>query len=310
MTGDADSNEFLSGNLNYLDDIKDVKTTKQRHSPKPAIIMALVVIGLSGGVLAMLSISNHSVENTTTADTESEMPNAQAQLSACIKSAQTNIEVDDPDFYPKLIASYKTQIDCYNRYDSENSSKKELEDKLSSVEVAARDAGISQAAIDTEYNRKAAQIEEEHRQYMAELDARGAREEAESQCRWEQMDAEAVQRKAEQAAQQAQYEAQKARCDAFNQKYGNQGGLTVAQNDAEVKALWSEYEVAQQQYQEASSALTGAIQSGYRQATIDYWQAEVAKRNSAMRSTHDRYEAALKQVMLNYERERKNACGY
>ena len=81
----------------------------------------------------------------------------------------------DPDFYPKLIANYKTQIDCYNRYDSENSSKKELEDKLSSVEVAARDAGISQAAIDTEYNRKAAQIEEEHRQYMAELDARGER---------------------------------------------------------------------------------------------------------------------------------------
>lgn len=310
MAGDSNSNEFLSGSLNYLDDIKDVEAIKRRHSLKPVIIMILVIIGLSGGVLAMLSIPNHSVENTTTADTESEISDTRAQLSACIKSAQTNVEVGDPDFYPKLIANYKTQIDCYNRYDSENSAKKELEGKLSSVEVAARDAGISQAAIDAEYNRKAAQIEEEHRRYMAELDARGAREDAESQRRWEQMDAEATQQRTEQAAQQAQYEAQKARCDAFNQKYGNQGSLTVAQNDAEVKALWSEYEVAQQQYQEASSALTGAIQNGSRQTTIDYWQTEVTKRNSAMRSTHERYEAALKQVMLNYERERKNACGY
>ena len=50
VAGDSNSNEFLSGSLNYLDDIKDVEAIKRRRSLKPAITMTLVIIGLSGGI--------------------------------------------------------------------------------------------------------------------------------------------------------------------------------------------------------------------------------------------------------------------
>ncbi len=289
VAGDSNSNEFLSGSLNYLDDIKGVEAIKRRRSLKPAIIMTLVIIGLSGGILVMLGTSNHPIEETTTIDSGNGVSDTQAQLSACIKSAQTNVEVGDPDFYPKLIANYKTQIDCYNRYDSENSSKKELEDKLSSVEVAARDAGISQAAIDAEYNRKAAQIEEEHRRYMAELDAREAREDAESQRRWEQMDAEATQQRAEQAAQQAQYEAQKkareeaearaqqekiAKCNAYRAQYGSKTPQELAESDSEVRGR---YDAWQRSIAKGKAATTPSERDKAQQQTYADYSAYMLK---------------------------------
>lgn len=323
VAGDSNSNEFLSGSLNYLDDIKDVEAIKRRRPLKPAIIMTLAIIGLSGGVLAMLSIPNHSVENTP-ADTESEISDTQAQLSACIKSAQTNVEVDDPDFYPKLIANYKTQIDCYNRYDSENSAKKELEDKLSSVEVAARDAGISQAAIDAEYNCKAAQIEEEHRRYMAELDARGAREETESQRRREQMDTEATQQRAEQAAQQAQHEAQKkareeaearaqqekiAKCNAYKAQYGDKSAEELARTDASVVQAynqWQDYAKKAEEWRNSGVTLTQTQCQSYtikgRVCPTQY--------ESKAKEAEVYYNKLYTQTVQAYNSSRKLACGY
>lgn len=317
------SNEFFSGSLNYLDDIKDVKATKQRHSPKPVIIMALVVIGLSGGVLAMLSIPNRPVENTP-ADSESEISNTQVQLSACIESAQANVEVGDTDFYPKLIANYKTQIDCYNTYDSENSAKKDLESKLSDIEVAARDAGISQAAIDAEYNRKAAQIEEEHRQYMAGLDARGAREEAESRRRWGQMDAEAAQQRSEQAAQQAQYEAQKkareeaearaqqekiAKCNAYKVQYGDKSAEELARADATVVQAynqWQDYAQKAEEWRNSGVVLTQAQCQSYtikgRVCPTQY--------ESKAKEAEVYYNKLYAQTVQAYNSSRKLACGY
>lgn len=304
------SDEFLSGSLNYLDDIKDVKVAKRRRSLKPIMIAILAIIGLFGGVAAMLNTSKHPIEETAIEDYGDEVPDAQVQLNSCLRAAQADVEAGDPEFYPKLIASYKVQITCYDRYDNESLAKKDLEDKLTSVEVAARDAGTSQAAIDAEYDRRAAQIDEEHRRYMADLDAKAAEQEAETE-RWLQEDAEAAaKRQAEWEAEQAEYEAQQVRCNAFKQKYSNQDSLTVAQNDSEVQVLWQQYEEAQKQYQEASSALTGALQSGSSQRTIDYWQTELSRRNSLASSVHARYNAALQQVKLNYERERSAACGY
>lgn len=304
------SDEFLSGSLSYLDDVKDAKVAKRRRSLKPIMIVVLVIVGLFGGVAAMLSTSKRPAEETAMEDSGNEVSDVQVQLNSCLRAAQADIEVGDPEFYPKLIASYKAQITCYDRYDNESSAKQDLEDKLNSAEVAARDAGINQAAIDAEYDRRAAQIDAEHRRYMADLDAKATEQEAETE-RWLQEDAEAAaKRQAELEAQQSEYEARQAKCNAFKQKYGNQDSLTVAQNDSEVQVLWQQYEEAQKQYQEASSALTGALQSGSSQRTIDYWQTELSRRNSLVSSVHARYNAALQQVKLNYERERSAACGY
>lgn len=297
------SNEFLSGSLNYLDNIKDVKTTKRRRSLKPAIIMTLVIIGLSGGILVMLGTSKHPIEETAAIDSENGVSDAQAQLGACIKSVQTNVEVGDPDFYPKLIANYKTQIDCYNRYDSENSSKKELEDKLSSVEVAARDAGISQAAIDAEYNRKATQIEEEHRQYMAGLDARGAREEATQQAQYEAQ--KKVREEAEARAQQEKI----AKCDAYKAQYGDKSAEELAQADASVVQAynqWQDYVKRAEEWRNSGVVLTQAQCQSYtikgRVCPTQY--------ESKAKEAEVYYNKLYAQTVQAYNSSRKLACGY
>lgn len=303
VTGDPDSNEFLSGSLNYLDGIKDVEATKRRRSLKPVIIMILVIIGLSGGVSAMLSASNHPIEETATIDSENGVSDIQAQLSACIKSAQTNVEVGDPDFYPKLIANYKAQIDCYNRYDSENSSKKELEDKLSSVEVAARDAGISQAAIDAEYNRKAVQIEEEHRQYMAELDARGEREETVQQAQYEAQ--KKVREEAEARAQQEKI----AKCNAYKAQYGDKSAEELARTDASVVQAynqWQDYAKKAEEWRNSGVVLTQAQCQSYTiKGKVCPTQYE-----SKAKEAEVYYNKLHAQTVQAYNSSRKLACGY
>lgn len=251
------SDEFLSGNLNYLDDIKDVKVAKQRRSLKPIMIAALVIVGLFGGVAAMLGTSKRPAEETAIGDSGNEVPNAQVQLNSCLRAAQTDIEAGDSEFYPKLIASYKTQIGCYNKYDGKNSAKTELEGELGRAEAAAREAGISQAAIDAEYDRKAAQIEKNYREQMAALDAEAAMQDAETQRRLAQSDAEWAKRKAESEAQQAQYEAQQrareeaearakqekaAQCNAYRAQYGTKTPQELAEDDPEVRNLYDAWQ--------------------------------------------------------------------
>lgn len=251
------SDEFLSGSLSYLDDVKDAKVAKRRRSLKPIMIVVLVIVGLFGGVAAMLSTSKRPAEETAMEDSGNEVSDVQVQLNSCLRAAQADIEVGDPEFYPKLIASYKAQITCYDRYDNESLAKKDLEDKLTSVEVAARDAGINQAAIDAEYDRRAAQIDEEYRSQMAALDAEAARQDAETQRRLAQSDAEWAKQKAEQEARQAQYEAQQrareeaeakakqekvAQCNAYRAQYGTRTPQELAEDDPEVRNLYDTWQ--------------------------------------------------------------------
>ena len=251
------SDEFLSGSLNYLDGVKDVKATKRRRSLKPIMIVVLVIVGLFGGVAAMLSTSKRPVEETAMEDSGNEVSDVQAQLNSCLRAAQADIEVGDPEFYPKLIASYKAQITCYDRYDNESSAKQDLEDKLNSAEVAARDARTSQAAIDAEYDRRAAQIDEEYRSQMTALDAEAAKREAETKHQFEQYDADAAKRRTELETQQAQYEAQQrareeaeakakqekvAQCNAYRAQYGTRTPQELAEDDPEVRNLYDTWQ--------------------------------------------------------------------
>lgn len=269
--------DFLSGNLNYLDEVKDVKITKRRRSLKPVLVMLLMVTGLAGGVImVMIDAANRPVEEVATDELESNTIDTQTRLNTCLKVAQSDVQEGDPEFYPKLIANYKTQIDCYNKFDSENPTKQDLENELGNTEIAARNAGVSQAAIDAEYNRKAAQIEEDYRVQMAALDARAAKQDEETR-RWLQEDAEnAARRQAEWKSEQAQYDAQQkardeanaraeqekiAKCNAYRAQYGTKTPQELAENDPEVKGLREVWQRSAERSQAAGHSNNVAGQS-------------------------------------------------
>lgn len=318
------SDEFLSGSLSYLDDIKDVKVTKRRHSLKPAIIMVLVIIGLSGGIVAMLSTSGRPTEEVVIEDSGDGVSDVQVQLRMCLRTAQADIEVGDPEFYPKLIASYKAQITCYDRYDNESSAKQDLENKLNSAEVAARDAGTSQAAIDAEYDRRAAQIDAEHRRHMADLDTKATEQEAETE-RWLQEDAEAVaKRQAEWEAEQARREAELvanqaaiakaeqekvARCNEYKAQYGDKSAEELARTDISVVQAyntWQDYAQKAEEYRNSGVVLSQAQCQNY------ILKGRVCPRQyeAKAQEAETYYNQLFSQKVQAYNSSRKLACGY
>lgn len=318
------SDEFLSGSLSYLDDVKDVKVAKRRHSLKPAIIMVLVIIGLSGGIVAMLSTSGRPIEETAMEDSGDGVSDAQVQLRMCLSAAQADVEAGDPEFYPKLIASYKAQITCYDKYDNGSLAKQDLEDKLNSAEVAARDAGASQTAIDAEYNRRAAQIDAEYRRYMADLDAKAAEQDAETE-RWLQEDAEAAaKRQAELEAERARREAELAanqaaiakaerekvsRCNEYKAQYGDKSAEELARTDTSVVQAyntWQDYAQKAEEYRNSGVVLSQAQCQNY------ILKGRVCPRQyeAKAQEAETYYNQLFSQKVQAYNSSRKLACEY
>ncbi len=318
------SDEFLSGSLSYLNDVENTKVTKRRRSLKPIMIAILAVIGLFGGVAAILSTSKRPAEETAMEDSGNEVSDIQVQLNSCLRAAKADVEAGDPEFYPKLIASYKAQITCYDRYDNESLAKKDLEDKLTSVEVAARDAGINQAAIDAEYDRRAAQIDAEHHRYMADLDAKATEQEAKTE-RWLQEDAEAAakhqaeleaeraRREAELAANQAaiaKAEQEKvARCNEYKAQYGDKSAEELARTDASVVQAyntWQDYAQKAEEYRNSGVVLSQAQCQNY------ILKGRVCPRQyeAKAQEAETYYNQLFSQKVQAYNSSRRLACGY
>lgn len=309
------SNEFLSGSLNYLDQVQDVKPYKTHRSLKPLIVALLIIAVVCGGVLVVLDTTNHAPEEIATNAPVAEVSDAQVQLAACLRTANlNNVEVGDPEFYPKLIANYKTQIACYDKFDGDNPEIESLREHLNSIEIAARDAGVSQAAIDAEYERRTAQIEEEYRQQMAALDAKAAQQDEETRRKLEQSDAEWAKQKAEQEAQRAQYEAQQrareeaeakaaqekiARCNAYRAQYGTKTPQELAENDPEVRGR---YETWQRSVERSKAAGQSDNVAGQSAATE---RANELKKQ--VLSDYNAYNAKL-QEKINYYAKLSLAC--
>ena len=120
------------------------------------VLAAIVVIsGLSFGVFALIKAPKNDEVVKDTSDNEDTPQNAEyAGLAVCLNAAYTDIEAGDPQFYPKLIASYKAQLDCHNQYPTPDNESEisDIKQCLSNVEIAAKDAGVSQADIESAYS--------------------------------------------------------------------------------------------------------------------------------------------------------------
>ena len=120
------------------------------------VLGAIVVIGgLSFGVFALIRAPKNDEVVKDTSDNEDAPQNADyAGLAVCLNAAYTDVEAGDPQFYPKLIASYKAQLDCHSQYPTPDNESEvsDIKQRLGSVEIAAKDAGVSQADIDSAYS--------------------------------------------------------------------------------------------------------------------------------------------------------------
>ena len=120
------------------------------------VLAAIVVIsGLSFGVFALIKAPKNDEVVKDTSDNEDTPQNADyAGLAVCLNAAYTDVEAGDPQFYPKLIASYKAQLDCHNQYPTPDNESEisDIKQRLSNVEIAAKDAGVSQADIESAYS--------------------------------------------------------------------------------------------------------------------------------------------------------------
>lgn len=120
------------------------------------VLAAIVVIGgLSFGVFALINAPKNDEVVKDTSDNDDAPQNADyAGLAVCLNAAYTDVEAGDPQFYPKLIASYKAQLDCHNQYPTPDNESEisDIKQRLGNVEIAAKDAGVSQADIDSAYS--------------------------------------------------------------------------------------------------------------------------------------------------------------
>ena len=120
-----------------------------------ALAVVVIIGGLSFGVFALISAPKNDEVIKDTSDNEDAPQNADyAGLAVCLNAAYTDVEAGDPQFYPKLIASYKAQLDCHSQYPTPDNESEisDIKQRLSNVEIAAKDAGVSQTDIESAYS--------------------------------------------------------------------------------------------------------------------------------------------------------------
>ena len=120
-----------------------------------ALAVVVIIGGLSFGVFALISAPKNDEVIKDTSDNEDAPQNADyAGLAVCLNAAYTDVEAGDPQFYPKLIASYKAQLDCHSQYPTPDNESEisDIKQRLSNVEIAAKNAGVSQADIESAYS--------------------------------------------------------------------------------------------------------------------------------------------------------------
>jgi len=120
------------------------------------VLFAIIVIGgLSFGVISLINApKNDETVKDTSADENTAQNADYAGLAICLNAAHTDVEAGDPQFYPKLIASYQAQLDCHAKYPTPGNESEisDIKQRKNNVEIAAKDAGVSQSDIDSAYS--------------------------------------------------------------------------------------------------------------------------------------------------------------
>lgn len=222
------------------------------------VLAAIVVIGgLSFGVFALINAPKNDDVVKDTSDNEDTPQNADyAGLAVCLNAAYTDVEAGDPQFYPKLIASYKAQLDCHSQYPTPDNESEisDIKQRLSNVEIAAKDAGVSQADIESAYSSISQQTTTNQSTNVNTTQSTGSNYSA-PDCSAEEREVEI--RKTLMVREEQQYNSifnsRKSYSELADQAGDNltQANILYAEQKARIDAAWQTYLDAQAAYNTA-----------------------------------------------------------
>ena len=268
------------------------------------ILFAIVIIGgLSFGVLSLINApKNDGTVKDTSADENAAQNADYAGLAICLNAAYTDVEAGDPQFYPKLIASYQAQLDCHTKYPTPGNESEisDIKQRKNNVEIAAKDAGVSQSDIDSAY----AIISSNLQQQLSEIDAQAAANDEETERKLRQYDEENQARNAEYERQSAERAAKEATCADFTSQYPNVE--TYRDKNGNLTELWNAYQTAKSEYEQWSHITYSGTASSNRYREENEKTLSIKK--SAMDSANSAYQSAYNSLTQQYNSAYRAAC--
>lgn len=283
-------------------------------------ITAFIIIGIVAGVWFLFKDNPFETKHYSSNDeTSAELEQERANFKACLGSIDNSeIAIDDADFWNKNISRYEETISCYEKYPSVSSlaTKIDLQNKLKEL----RENSEISATQDAEYKANLERINAEYEANMAKIDKELADNLAKIQKESDDWEQELLERTQERQVQreaidadnkrkQDEYDAQQkskkeaeeqaeqekiARCAAYVGKTEEE----LADNDSDVKN-------AKNAYNNASSA--------YNKAFNDY-KAALNVTNQSLRSakkaTMDEAKNTRDAAQLNYNNIRNSKLSY
>lgn len=253
-----------------------------------------------------------------------------SDFQACLGSINnSDISIDDSEFWQKYIARYEQTIACYDRYSSVASSieKSNLQEKLAEFRQNSAQAELN----NEEYRRAVAESEREYQESIA-------KSQAEYERRKVEIDAESIKKSEERSAQRAELERQiaeteaeierqrqqitasearrqqeeqntKAKCDNYLAIYGDRTAAELAEEDPEVRS-------AKNVLNQKSKAYTSAYNSLYKSNVVltESQRAPLREKYNSAKAELDSaeysYKTLLNQKTTYYSNLKYNACGY
>lgn len=218
-------------------------------------------------------------------------------------AAYTDVEAGDPQFYPKLIASYKAQLDCHNQYPTpdDESEISDIRQRLGNVEIAAKDAGVSQADIDSAYSSISSNLQKR----LSEIDAEAAANDAETERKLRQYDEESAARNAEYEKQAAERATKETACANFTSQYPNVESYRNSKGN--LTELWNNYQTAKSEYEQWIHIAYNP-NANYSNTTNAANEKTLNMKKSAMDSAYSAYQSAYNSLTQQYNTEYRAAC--
>lgn len=271
------------------------------------VLAAIVIVGgLSFGVFALINTpKNDETVKDTSDDNNAEQNTDYVGLAACLNAAYMDVEVGDPQFYPKLIASYKAQLDCHSQYPTPDNESEisDIKQRLSNVEIAAKDASVSQTDIDSvnesTSSKKMSNISRNENQVTSTVTQNISSNDSVDSTNENEITSE----------QKPTQTTTNTKCDNYKLTYGDKTPGTLANEDSYVASLyntWQNWKRQADDWENQGVVLTQSQCSAY---TL---KGKVCPRNYRFKAqeAEQTYINAFNSKVQYYTNLRISACGY
>jgi len=296
----------------------------KHFSITPFILMAIIAGLAYGGWHIYEQISQQEQSTIAKNETEDEaggqtIGSEYSSYLTCLRNAdQSEIAIDDPQFWEKYISQYEQQLACHNDYPtaSDPTLKQTLEENLAQAKENLSQANVNDAKYRqamAELDRQAQERQAKYEQEKRELDAATAQKLQEYDKQRAERDAQYEAQRVEQERQTAASEAQrqaneqaaKAKCDEYKTLYGDKTAQELAEADPEVTGAKASWQQAQKKVRSCTNGNVVSTQA-QRERCNAYRDQELATANAY----YSTYLNTLSQKVGYYTSLRINSCGY